>query len=245
MNNFLYFFRGKSEIRKFIWPSDIHLLIIGIVIVGMFLILNMKKENRKVELFFSITLILQQVTLYFWYIYSQYKPLTEGLPLFHCRVAILFCAFGLLLKKELLLKIGTYWGILTSTIALIIIGSDPFSFPHITQFSYVIGHIFLFWISLYTIYIKKLSMDLNDFFKTIKFTNCFYLIVGVININLNSNYAYVFASPIGLEKVLPALIHMIFIIIITNFVILFEYLLFSNIISNKLKEKVMIYISKE
>ena len=67
--------------------------------------------------------------------YFNYNPFTEGLPLYHCRVAILALALGLIFKINLLLNIGAYWGIFGSISALLVVGADPFAFPHVTQFS--------------------------------------------------------------------------------------------------------------
>ena len=52
------------------------------------------------------------------------------------------------------------WGLIGAVFALIYpSGLDPFLFPHITQFSFFIGHLFLLWGSVYCIFIECVKFD--------------------------------------------------------------------------------------
>ena len=183
----------------------------------------MKTENRILELFIGVILITQQVILYTWYSISKYNLLKEGLPLFHCRIAIIFVGIGLIFNRKPLMKIGSYWGIFGSISALLLPGIDPFSFPHITQFSYFIGHLFLLWGSIYLLSVKKIGMSEIDLKNLLLFTTAYHLLMLMVNTILNSNYAYMNAPPFYIGDGLNPLIYSLTVIMIFNIVLCIEY----------------------
>ncbi len=78
---------------------------IAILFIGTLGIISMIKRiavNRKFEKIIGIVLLSQQIILYAWYLLSKYHVLTEGLPLYHCRVAIILMGIGLLFNKKYL-----------------------------------------------------------------------------------------------------------------------------------------------
>ena len=126
MNIFNYFFRSVPENTKFASFGKMHIFILIIGFLISYLIIKKLQVNRNFELIVAFVLLIQQITLYSWYHISNYNPFTEGLPLYHCRVAILALALGLIFKINLLLNIGAYWGIFGSISALLVVGADPF-----------------------------------------------------------------------------------------------------------------------
>lgn len=91
---------------------------------------------------------LQLLALYSWYIWQGF-PLTNSLPLFHCRLAM----FALLFLREGRLK--TYFallGVVGAYCAIIYPVLDPYDFPHITGFSFLIGHYALLVNGLLTLF---------------------------------------------------------------------------------------------
>lgn len=231
MNNIHYFFRTVEGVNNFKTLGITHIILLSIIILGAFFIKKMKRENRAFELLLGFTLIIQQATLYLWYFLGDYKFLSEGLPLFHCRIAIILVSIGLIFKKNFMMKMGSYWGIAGSILALLFVNLDSFTFPHITQFSYFIGHIFLFWGCVYILNIKKLGMSKTDFYKAFIVTNLYHIIISKINYLINSNYAYMKSSPIEIGIKLNPILYGFIVMMIFNLVLLIEF-----IILNKKKE---------
>ena len=223
MKNIYYFFRSATDKNNFITFGKLHLLILFIALFVSIFIFIMKTKNRILELFIGSTLIIQQVILYTWYFISKYNLLKEGLPLFHCRIAIIFVGIGLIFNRKPLMKIGSYWGIFGSISALLLPGIDPFSFPHITQFSYFIGHLFLLWGSIYLLRVKKIGMSEIDLKNLLLFTTAYHLLMLMINTILNSNYAYMNAPPFYIGDRLNPLIYSLTVIMIFNIVLCIEY----------------------
>lgn len=224
MKNFYYFFRSAPDKSNFIIFGKLHLIILFVAVLVSVFIFAMKLENRMLELFIGSTLIIQQVILYTWYFTGKYNLLKEGLPLFHCRIAIIFVGIGLVFNKKSLMKIGSYWGIFGSISALLLPGIDPFLFPHITQYSYFIGHLFLLWGSIYLLHVKKIGMSEMDLKNLIVFTTTYHLLMLIVNTILNSNYAYMNAPPFNIGDGLNPLVYSLAVIMTFNIVLFIEYI---------------------
>ena len=159
-----YFFRKTSKYCNFKMFGWQHIAILFIGTLGIISMIKRIAVNRKFEKIIGIVLLSQQIILYAWYLLSKYHVLTEGLPLYHCRVAIILMGIGLLFNKSICRKLGSMWGLIGAVFALIYpSGLDPFLFPHITQFSFFIGHLFLLWGSVYCIFIECVKFDKKDF----------------------------------------------------------------------------------
>ena len=219
-----YFFRSSIEEKPMYMFSSIHIIILCIAIVGVLAILTMKKESRKLEIALGSTMLIQQGLLYSWYIIKfNQNLLTEGLPLYHCRIGILLIGIGLIFKKEYLIKIGAYWGIFTSVVALIFINLDSFLFPHITQFSYIIGHYCLLWGAVYILKIKKVGMNKKDFKNVLIFTNTYHIVMRFVNNFLGANYSYVKELPVDLGFKITSIGSTLIVILMFNIILTIEY----------------------
>lgn len=236
MGEIHYFFRTSVEQNKFINFGAVHLTLLCIALLGVLTIIYRKRESRLFELFVGITLLIQQTTLYIWYFKGNYHFLQEGLPLFHCRIAIILISVGMIFKKEFMLKMGSYWGIFGSTSALLFPGLDPFVFPHMTQFSYFIGHIFLFWGSIYLLTVKKIGMNKNDFKNVIVLTNLYHIVIFNINNLINSNYAYMKSSPIGIGNKLSPILYGFVVIMIFNLILSLECFIINKSKEDEIEE---------
>ncbi|MCR8744588.1 TIGR02206 family membrane protein [Romboutsia lituseburensis] len=237
MKSFKYFFRGNIEHNNFIMFGRMHLFILFLMAIISIFILIRKIENRKIELFIGVILILQQIILYSWYFISDTDLFKEALPLYHCRVAIICIGLGLILNQKYIMKLGSYLGIFGSIAALLFPGLDPFVFPHVTQFSYFIGHLFLLWGSIYLLFVKNIGMTIVDFKNTIIFINVFHIMMAILNKYLGSNYAYISSSPINIGKSLNQIIYTVLVMMIFNLVLFLEYIFINKNIALQKKNK--------
>ena len=101
MDFFKYFFRNTSEYSNFKIFGSGHISILLVAILGVVSMIKRIGISRKFEKIVGIVLLSQQAILYTWYLLSGYKLLTEGLPLYHCRIAILLTGIGLLFNKSI------------------------------------------------------------------------------------------------------------------------------------------------
>ena len=222
MDFFKYFFRNTSEYSNFKIFGSGHISILLVAILGVVSMIKRIGISRKFEKIVGIVLLSQQAILYTWYLLSGYKLLTEGLPLYHCRIAILLTGIGLLFNKSICKKLGSMWGLIGAVFALVYpSGLDPFIFPHITQFSFFIGHLFLLWGSVYCIFVECIKLNKKDLKTTIYFTNIYHTSVFILNHMIGANYGFMRISPIGIGNNLHPVVYGLIVTALFNILIIF------------------------
>ena len=103
----------------------------------------------------KILQLCQLAILYSWYVGFQ-LPLANSLPLYHCRLAMFAVVF---LPDKWPSK--QYFALLGASGAVLALGYpvfDPYDFPHITSFSFLIGH--------YALLVNSLIYLMNHYDKT-------------------------------------------------------------------------------
>ena len=216
-----YLFRNATEYSDFNIFGLAHITILFIGILGIVFILKRMNVSRKFERILGIVLLAQQIILYTWYLRSRYKLLTEGLLLYHCRIAIILIGIGLFFNKSICKKIGSIWGLIGAVSALAYPVLDPFVFPHITQIFFFIGHLFLLWGSVYCIFVECIKLSKKDLKIIIYFTNIYHISMFIFNHIIGSNYGYMRVSPIGIGNDLHPVVYGLIIIAIFNALIVF------------------------
>ena len=78
-------------------------LVIAIIIAYRF------RKNDKLLKVLLATNVLLQIILFIWYLGYKELFIMEGLPLYHCRIAVLMMAVGYVAKKPVIL--GTLRGL--------------------------------------------------------------------------------------------------------------------------------------
>ncbi|WP_411168913.1 TIGR02206 family membrane protein [Clostridium sp. MB05] len=230
MNLLKELFRSNPDRYVFDNFGFIHIVILIITFSGCFIIIKKRrvfKENsilcKKIKNTMIIIMLTQQVILYLWYILSGYNTLSQGLPLYNCRVAIISMAIGLLINNKALKSLGVYWGSFGAIFALVMPGVDPFKFPHYTQISYFVGHICLLWSVTYILVIEDFKFTVTSLKEILIFTNVYHGIVFIIDIVIGANYCYLIESPIRLFMNMPQLLYTFTFMMIFNIAILVNY----------------------
>ena len=103
----------------------------------------------------KILQLCQLAILYSWYVGFQ-LPLANSLPLYHCRLAMFAVVF---LPDKWPIK--QYFSLLGASGAVFALGYPvfgPYDFPHITSFSFLIGH--------YALLVNSLIYLMNHYDKT-------------------------------------------------------------------------------
>ena len=130
-------------------------VMIGLLALSIYASLTYYKNPKFVRLFKWIQ-IAQLLALYTWYI-GFGIPFSNSLPLYHCRLAMFAVVF--LPDKW---KIKQYFALLGASGAVFALGYpvfDPYDFPHITSFSFLIGH--------YALLVNSLVYLMNHYDKTL------------------------------------------------------------------------------
>ena len=113
------------------------------------------KNPKFVHLFKGIQ-ILQLLALYSWYV-GFGIPFSNSLPFYHCRLAMFAVVF--LPDKWRSKQYFALLGASGAIFALVYPVFDPYDFPHITSFSFLIGH--------YALLVNSLVYLMNHYDKTL------------------------------------------------------------------------------
>ncbi|MFB0918341.1 MAG: TIGR02206 family membrane protein, partial [Clostridiaceae bacterium] len=148
MNDLKYFFRGQFDGYVFKLFTPIHFLILGIMILGILLIVLNKEhlkmeEGKKVKKLIFAILLLEQISQYTWYFLAGTFTWGDGLPLYICRTAIISILIALATGNFKVKSISVYWGLFGGVLASIVKVIYSFNFPHFTNLTYFIGHLFM------------------------------------------------------------------------------------------------------
>lgn len=111
-------------------------LVLGVMVL-VFVTAMTSYKKPAYRRFFKILQVVQLLSLYGWYLTTA-APLAESLPLYHCRMAMF--AVLLLPDKSPLKQYFALLGVFGSIAAFVHPVLDPFDFPHVTIFSFFLGH---------------------------------------------------------------------------------------------------------
>lgn len=115
---------------------------IMVLVLAILTWLTVKYRDQKwYNYLFKWLQIVQLLSLYIWY-FSYQIPWSDSLPLYHCRLAML--ALILLPDKWPFKQYFALLGVSGAVFALGYPVLDPYDFPHITAFSFIVGHYVLF-----------------------------------------------------------------------------------------------------
>ena len=178
-----------------------HLSVILLGAILTIIVLKINKESKLLEVLSSLIMAILHICVYVWYYFSVENFVTKGLPLHSCRIAIVFMMIGLLFKKDVLVKIASYWGFFGGILGLLLPSMEKYAFPHILQISSFTIHIYLLVMSFYCLFVKKIGMTKKECILGNIFTVIFLTFTYVINIILGSHYSYTTQMPSVLAKI--------------------------------------------
>lgn len=188
----------RTEIEDYSFPifSSLHFKILFFIGITIFFIIIFRKQlknfkyKRILEVLVAIFLISTQVFLFIWYLRFPNFYLKESLPLYPCRIAIIMASIALLWKNEFSKAITYFFGTIGGSLALLIPLTNPYFFPHITYYTFFVGHYFLLVTSLYIILVEGFVIKKKHVKQAIVFSFFFALCAFIANYILDANYAF-------------------------------------------------------
>lgn len=146
--------------------------------------------------------LAQQASLYAWYFFETDLYLLEGLPLYYCRIVMTGLSLLILWKKEEhpLASYLTYLGVFGGCVALLIPNIDPYRFPHITNFSYFIGHFVMLFNCFCLLLTQKQTLSTRQL---VSYTGIMTSLILLCNLVLHTNYSYLLHLPAPIHHQLP------------------------------------------
>lgn len=201
MKQLAYFFRGGWEDYAFRAFSSAHFFLLGLALLGVVIIIKYRQELQRdprelLKKIFLGILLLEQILQYGWYVLAKTFTLGDGLPLYICRTAIIALILALTTNKPLVRSLAVYWGTLGGILALLVPVLYPMNFPHITNFTYFVGHTIMVWAVIYIQAVEGFKLSGRGLLSSLVFTNIFNLGVFWLNPRINGNYSYFEFAPV-------------------------------------------------
>ena len=198
-----YFFRTVTDEYGTKALSPLHIICLIIAISGIIFLIKQRKniqENNKfaniIKIILTTGLSMVVLSLYTWYIVTGFSGISESLPLYHCRTTMILCILYTFKKIDVAKIVVIYWGIMGGILALLVPSTDPFIFPHLTFYTFFVGHIFMIWYVVLTLITEKYKFNKKDLKTIILVTLVYNLILVVINHILNGNYGFLTEAPV-------------------------------------------------
>lgn len=242
-----YFFRGVTDQMPLTAFSFTHIMLLGLFALVLYLLargtnnLRDSLKAKKLSHLMAVVLLIDQVVLYAWQFGSGYFNLEQSLPLFHCRIAVWLLIFGVMFKRDRLLKVGMYWGLIGALIANLVPDLYPFKFPHYTNFQFFICHMTMGWLIIHLLFNQKIKVSRDDTRHVLLITNLYNTLLFAFNLVMQvhypeANYGYVTDFPSIVPFHFPLLLHFLLVSLLFNLTIFAVGLVFEQI-SLKVSER--------
>ena len=150
------------------------------------------RDKVAYQRFIQILQSVQLIVLYSWY-WGNHMPLSESLPFYHCRIAmfVMLLIPGTSKYKQYFALLGTFG----ATAALAYPLFDPYSFPHVTILSFIIGHAALLGNALLYLF-KNYEASLLNLKNVTVITFSLNALIGVVNLVVGGDYGFLTKPPL-------------------------------------------------
>ncbi len=191
-----YFFRHSEDLRTNIKMP----LVWGFLLIYLILIYKLRYK-RKILAIQLVSLSLIELALFLRYYEGKVLFIREGLPLYHCRIAAFMMAISYFRKDYKLSNYFAWLGIIGTLTAYSFPDPSKYLWPHITNLTYVLGHILSIGSALMILTNERRELD----FKLIcKITLGMNLMIYLLNKTVSANYGYLNHLPDSFSISLPS-----------------------------------------
>ena len=149
-------------------------------------------QNEQFRKCFQYLQGFQLICLYLWY-FAYHIPWSNSLPFYHCRLAM----FAVLFLPDRW-KSKQFFALMGVSGAIFALGYpvfDPYTFPHITSFSFLLGHYCLLINSLIYL-LKDYDASLLDFKRILIITSSLNAVIFVVNLMTGGDYGFLTKPPL-------------------------------------------------
>lgn len=193
-----YFFRTEPDNG---FDFNMHLVRLGLILF-LIIIYRLRKKAWLLRGLLMMSILLQ-ATLYLWYTQDSDLLLIEGLPLYHCRLAGIFLPIAFLFEKRKLMAYFADLAVLGTMVAFSVPDPSAYSWPHITNLTYIANHYVLMACGLLVILTYHTRISLKTIAAISLAMNA---IIFVLDIILGANYGYLTSVPIDFFAGVPSII---------------------------------------
>ena len=206
-----YFFRTEPDAG---FTFNMHLVRLGLIIF-LYIVYKFRKKSWFLRSLLVASVILQGI-LYLWYSQDHDLLIREGLPLYHCRIAGIFLPVSFFLKKKKLMAYFADLALIGTLVAFAVPDPSKFSWPHITNLTYIANHYVLMACGL----LVNKNFPNRISFKTIAgISMVMNSVIFALDLILGANYGYLIKVPIEIFANVPSVLVFLIMTTLTSLVI--------------------------
>lgn len=173
-----------------------------IVLAGSYFAYRWRYNKRMLVLLLMAGVLIQGLMIY-WYTGQGNLFWSEGLPLFHCRIAALMLAVSYMTKRYNMMIFFAWVGLVGALIAFSVPDPSPYIWPHVTAVTFVGSHVLLIMTGLMILLAHSRILC----FKTVMY----YTLMmngGIMMVNrlFGYNYAYLQRLPSSFNVAVPSIV---------------------------------------
>ncbi|MDL4841711.1 YwaF family protein [Aquibacillus rhizosphaerae] len=140
-------------------------------------------------------LILSELSYQVWAVVNNTWSIRDRGPLHLCGIASITVTFALLLKKEKLIQLSFFIGIIPAFLALIT-PDIPYDFQHFRFWKFFIHHMAIVWGSIFLVLTTNTKIHVQSFISSYVFLVLYAIVIGfIVNPLLHSNFLYLANTP--------------------------------------------------
>ena len=193
-----YFFRTIPDAG---FTFNMHLVRLGLIIF-LFVMYQLRSHSGLLKGLLVASICLQGL-LYWWYTLDHDLWISDGLPLYHCRIAGICLPIAFFLKKRKAMAFFADLALVGTLVAFAVPDPSAYAWPHVTNVTYILNHYVLIACGLLVTENYKCSLSFKEILLTCLGINA--IILGV-DLALGANYGYLTKVPLAFFAGYPVVI---------------------------------------
>lgn len=143
----------------------------------------------------AVLLILQEISLHIWYVFTDTWSLAYSLPLHLCGASIILSVILLLTKNRSIYEVVYFWGIGGALQALLTPDMGMYNFPHFRFYQFFISHGLIMTSILFMTFVYSYRPRAFSIIRTFIITNLYMLFISGVNMVTGGNYLFICRKP--------------------------------------------------
>lgn len=170
------------------------LLLLSGILLFMFRKKISKKNKSAIRYTLAFFLLVSELSLYVWYVYTGVWNPVDSLPFQLCSISLLLSIIMLLSRSTFLFEITYFLGI-GGALQAMLTPELAYDFPHYRYFHFFLAHIAIILASLYMLWYENRRPTFKSVWKAFAALNVVAVIVYFVNKATGGNYMFLARKP--------------------------------------------------
>lgn len=178
-----------------------HLITLALIVVFNVLVaIDLKRTkirwlNKQFRYALAFLLIIQEVSLNLWYLYTNQWDIGASLPLHLCGAALILSAIMLVTDSYWMFELTYFWGFAGATQALLTPDIAGYGFPHYRFIQFFISHGAIVTASTYMTFVRGYRPTWKSYWKALGVTLLYAIPIAGFNWLVDGNYLFICRKP--------------------------------------------------